>query len=195
MELQVDVDEADVGKVKVGQKASFTVEAYPDRDFPADDRRNCALRRRRSTASSPTRRCSRSTTAELLLRPGHDRDGRHHRRAGQRMRCSCPTPRCALRRRSQRSRRSSQRRAAAACCMPTAAAARPADAPTSRRTARAGLGAARRRRRSRCRLRPAPPTAPYCHRRRATDRGRRSASITDADGREHDQHRTRPRRP
>jgi len=35
MELQVDVDEADVGKVKVGQKATFSVDTYPDRKFPA----------------------------------------------------------------------------------------------------------------------------------------------------------------
>lgn len=35
MELQVDVDEADVGKVKVGQAATFSVDAYPDRKFPA----------------------------------------------------------------------------------------------------------------------------------------------------------------
>ncbi|WP_106795626.1 efflux RND transporter periplasmic adaptor subunit [Rhizobium sp. H4] len=36
MELQVDVDEADVGKIAVGQKAKFTVDAYPDRSFPAE---------------------------------------------------------------------------------------------------------------------------------------------------------------
>ncbi len=35
MELHVDVDEADVGQVKEGQKATFTVDAYPDRSFPA----------------------------------------------------------------------------------------------------------------------------------------------------------------
>jgi HlyD family secretion protein len=35
MELQVDVDEADVGQVEVGQGATFTVDAYPDRRFPA----------------------------------------------------------------------------------------------------------------------------------------------------------------
>lgn len=35
MELQVDVDEADVGQVREGQDASFTVDAYPDRTFPA----------------------------------------------------------------------------------------------------------------------------------------------------------------
>jgi HlyD family secretion protein len=38
MELQVDIDEADVGKVSVGQKATFSVDAYPDRKFPASIR-------------------------------------------------------------------------------------------------------------------------------------------------------------
>jgi HlyD family secretion protein len=35
LRLQVSVDEADVGSVKVGQKASFTVSAYPSRRYPA----------------------------------------------------------------------------------------------------------------------------------------------------------------
>ena len=35
MELQVDVDEADVGQVRDGQKATFTVDAYPGRHYPA----------------------------------------------------------------------------------------------------------------------------------------------------------------
>jgi HlyD family secretion protein len=35
MELHVDVDEADVGKVKEGQDATFTVSAYQDRTFNA----------------------------------------------------------------------------------------------------------------------------------------------------------------
>lgn len=35
MEIQVDVDEADVGKVKEKQKAIFTVDAYPDKKFTA----------------------------------------------------------------------------------------------------------------------------------------------------------------
>ena len=34
MILQVNVDEADVGKVKVGQHVLFTVDAYPGRQFP-----------------------------------------------------------------------------------------------------------------------------------------------------------------
>lgn len=35
IELRVDVDEADVGQVQEGQDATFTVDAYPDRHFPA----------------------------------------------------------------------------------------------------------------------------------------------------------------
>ena len=35
MELHVAVDEADVGYVEEGQAATFTVDAYPDRSFPA----------------------------------------------------------------------------------------------------------------------------------------------------------------
>jgi HlyD family secretion protein len=35
MQLRVSVDEADVGQVKPGQKATFTVDAYPGRRFPA----------------------------------------------------------------------------------------------------------------------------------------------------------------
>ena len=35
MELRVDIDEADIGKVKVGDEAVFTVEAYQGRTFPA----------------------------------------------------------------------------------------------------------------------------------------------------------------
>ena len=35
MELHVDVDEADVGRLQNGQAATFTVDAYPEREFPA----------------------------------------------------------------------------------------------------------------------------------------------------------------
>ncbi|MDI1245049.1 MAG: efflux RND transporter periplasmic adaptor subunit [Rhodoferax sp.] len=35
MRLQVNVDEADVGRVKLGQPATFTVSAFPGRRFPA----------------------------------------------------------------------------------------------------------------------------------------------------------------
>ena len=36
MELQVDIDEADVGQVAVGQKATFTVDAFSEKRFPAE---------------------------------------------------------------------------------------------------------------------------------------------------------------
>ncbi len=35
MELQVDIDEADIGRVAVGNEATFSVDAYPGRTFPA----------------------------------------------------------------------------------------------------------------------------------------------------------------
>jgi len=35
MELQVDIDEADVGQVKAGQKATFSVDAWPGRQYTA----------------------------------------------------------------------------------------------------------------------------------------------------------------
>ncbi|MBD3789386.1 MAG: efflux RND transporter periplasmic adaptor subunit [Campylobacterales bacterium] len=35
MELQISIDEADIGKIEAGQKASFNVDAYPDTTFEA----------------------------------------------------------------------------------------------------------------------------------------------------------------
>ena len=35
MQLEAAIDEADIGAVKAGQKASFTVDAYPGKSFPA----------------------------------------------------------------------------------------------------------------------------------------------------------------
>lgn len=35
MELNVAIDEADVGQIEVGQSATFAVDAYPERSFPA----------------------------------------------------------------------------------------------------------------------------------------------------------------
>ncbi len=36
MELQIDIDEFDIGRVEVGQPVVFTVEAHGDREFPAE---------------------------------------------------------------------------------------------------------------------------------------------------------------
>lgn len=35
MQLEADIDEADIGAVKEGQRATFTVDAYPGKNFPA----------------------------------------------------------------------------------------------------------------------------------------------------------------
>ena len=69
MEIQVDVDEADVGKVKEGQKAVFTVDAYPDRVFEAEIRQ---LRMGSETVQNVVTYKAVLTTdnTELLLRPG-----------------------------------------------------------------------------------------------------------------------------
>lgn len=69
MEVQVDVDEADVGKVKEGQKATFTVDAYPDRKFSAEIRE---LRFGSEVVQGVVTYKAVLTTdnTELLLRPG-----------------------------------------------------------------------------------------------------------------------------
>ena len=60
MLLRVDIDEADVGQVQPGQKATFTVDAYPGRRFPAQVTRidlasgNIANETQTSTATTST---------------------------------------------------------------------------------------------------------------------------------------------
>lgn len=69
LKLEASVDEADVGSVKVGQQASFTVSAYPARRFPATTRRV-------AFGSTTTNNVVTYTTtldvdnADLSLRPG-----------------------------------------------------------------------------------------------------------------------------
>jgi HlyD family secretion protein len=69
MEVQVDVDEADVGKVKEGQDATFSVDAYPERRFAARIRE---LRYGSEVVQGVvTYKAVLSTdNGELLLRPG-----------------------------------------------------------------------------------------------------------------------------
>jgi len=69
MEIQVDVDEADVGKVREGQTATFTVDAYPDRHFTA---RISQLRFGSQIVQGVVTYKAVLTTdnSELLLRPG-----------------------------------------------------------------------------------------------------------------------------
>ena len=69
MELQLDVDEADVGEVREGQQATFTVDAYPDRRFPA---RILQVRYGAKTKNSVVtyKAILDVNNSELLLRPG-----------------------------------------------------------------------------------------------------------------------------
>jgi HlyD family secretion protein len=69
MELQVDVDEADVGKVRVGQGAMFGVDAFPEKKFPAEIRE---LRFASETVQGVVTYKALLTVdnSELLLRPG-----------------------------------------------------------------------------------------------------------------------------
>jgi len=69
MELQVAVDEADVGHVQEGQTAKFSVDAYPERNFPATIE---AVRFASETVSNVVTYKAILTVdnADLLLRPG-----------------------------------------------------------------------------------------------------------------------------
>ncbi|MFN2426700.1 MAG: efflux RND transporter periplasmic adaptor subunit [Candidatus Binatia bacterium] len=69
MELEVDVDEADVGQVREGQSASFTVDSYPDRTFPA---RITQLRYASETVNGVVtyKAVLQVANADLALRPG-----------------------------------------------------------------------------------------------------------------------------
>ena len=88
MELHVAVDEADIGSVEVGQKATFTVDAFPNRQFQATITRvDFASNNTQKSASSSSSQSSGGSSAtstgvvtyetvlevdnsELLLRPG-----------------------------------------------------------------------------------------------------------------------------
>ncbi|MCC2111474.1 MAG: efflux RND transporter periplasmic adaptor subunit, partial [Hyphomicrobiales bacterium] len=69
MEVQVDVDEADVGQVREGQSANFTVDAYPERIFSARIR---DLRYGSETVQGVVtyKAVLETDNADLLLRPG-----------------------------------------------------------------------------------------------------------------------------
>jgi HlyD family secretion protein len=69
MELHVNVDEADIGKVKEGQKATFSVSAYPNRTFEA---RITQARYGSSTTSGVVtyETVLKVNNSDLSLRPG-----------------------------------------------------------------------------------------------------------------------------
>jgi HlyD family secretion protein len=69
MQLEADVDEADIGAVKTGQKASFSVDAYPGQSFPAQI--SAIEYSPKTTENVVTYTAILSVdNAQLLLRPG-----------------------------------------------------------------------------------------------------------------------------
>lgn len=69
MELQVDVDEADVGLVRKGQHATFTVDAYPNRKYKARVTRvNYGSQTKNNVISYKT--ILKVNNTDLSLRPG-----------------------------------------------------------------------------------------------------------------------------
>ncbi|MBB5685056.1 efflux RND transporter periplasmic adaptor subunit [Sphingobium boeckii] len=81
MEVEVSVDEADVGQVKDGQSATFTVDAFPGRSFPAMVTRVNVGSNAASSASTTTTTSTTGTVvaytavlsldnADEMLRPG-----------------------------------------------------------------------------------------------------------------------------
>lgn len=69
MELKAAIDEADIGSVKQGQKASFTVDAFPDRTFDAEIRDIAYASVTTEGVVTYDARLD-VDNAELLLRPG-----------------------------------------------------------------------------------------------------------------------------
>ncbi len=69
LELDVDIDEADIGLVREGQTASFTVDAYPQRPFTA---KLISLRNAPKTANNVVTYQGVLTVdnSDMLLRPG-----------------------------------------------------------------------------------------------------------------------------
>ncbi|SOB78643.1 HlyD family secretion protein [Sphingomonas guangdongensis] len=67
MKLEVSIDEADVGEVKVGQRATFTVDAFPGRTFPAAITRvDLGSNQTVASASASSTSTSATTTAQVV---------------------------------------------------------------------------------------------------------------------------------
>lgn len=69
MQLEVNVDEADVGQVAAGQRAQFSVDAYPDRRYPAQIQR-VGLGAQTSNNVVSYLTVLKVDNADLSLRPG-----------------------------------------------------------------------------------------------------------------------------
>lgn len=69
LELEVDIDEADVGKAKEGQKSTFQVDAWPDRQFPSTLKTIGNVATTTNGVVSYTAKLS-VDNKDLMLRPG-----------------------------------------------------------------------------------------------------------------------------
>lgn len=67
MQLEVAIDEADVGQVKKGQKATFTVDAYPGETFPATIERVNVGSNNLSTSSSSSSSSTASASTSTVI--------------------------------------------------------------------------------------------------------------------------------
>jgi HlyD family secretion protein len=95
MQLEVGIDEADMGKVTQGNPATFTVEAYPGKSFPGEV---AQVRYSPETVEGVVTYTAVLTVdnSDLLLRPGMTAISRSRR---SRTPFRCPMRRCAGRRR------------------------------------------------------------------------------------------------
>lgn len=67
MKLEVAIDEADVGEVKIGQKANFTVDAFPGQTFPATiSRVDLGSNLTVSSATSSTTTATTTTSGQVV---------------------------------------------------------------------------------------------------------------------------------
>ncbi|TXC69727.1 efflux RND transporter periplasmic adaptor subunit [Sphingomonas ginsenosidivorax] len=67
MKLEVAIDEADVGEVKIGQKANFTVDAFPGQTFPATiSRVDLGSNLTVSSATSSSTTTATTTTGQVV---------------------------------------------------------------------------------------------------------------------------------
>lgn len=67
MQLEVAIDEADVGQVKKGQKATFTVDAYPGETFPARiERVNVGSNNLSTSSSSSSSSTAAASTSTVI---------------------------------------------------------------------------------------------------------------------------------
>ncbi|MDH5301765.1 MAG: efflux RND transporter periplasmic adaptor subunit [Gammaproteobacteria bacterium] len=103
MELRVAVDEADIGKVQIGQQAVFNVDAYGERQFAARIEQVYLAPMAEGGVVSYETVLSLNNDA-LLLRPGMTATARITVQQIAR-RCWCPMRRCALNRRDSKPRK------------------------------------------------------------------------------------------